>query len=48
MNVKRAVEKSEIGVGPAVAEGSYLTLRARWGALAVLICTSRIPLATAR
>jgi hypothetical protein len=48
MNVKRAVKKSEIALGPAVAEGSYLTLHARWGALAVLICTARIPLATAR
>src|SRR5262249_59955823 len=46
MNVKRAVKKSEIGLGPAVAEGSYLMLHARWGALAVLFCTarSRLPL----
>jgi hypothetical protein len=48
MNVKRAVKKSEIALGPVVAEGSYLTLHARWGALAVLICTARIPFATAR
>jgi hypothetical protein len=48
MNVKRVVKKSEIGLWSAVAEGRYLTPHAWWGALALPICTARIPLASAR